>query len=154
MNTQRWPDRLQPPDLIRIEHLLSLFWTDLRRLPELVQREEHLLAEQLTAALRATVIEMMLALNGIALPIQTRHLNHYLSANQRAALVKTLTAPAVAGQTWIGRAVALVVIYRWYAPQLLNKYHLEYPDRLEQEVWAELVSALPGWPVTVATPEA
>jgi hypothetical protein len=153
MSTQPWPDPLQPPDPIRIEILLSQFWADLRMLPDLVHRDEHLLAEQLTAALRSTVIEMMLALNGIAPPAQTHHLNSYLSANQRSVLAKTLAAPVVAGQTWIARAVALVVIYRWYAPQLVARYHLAYPDRLEQETWGELVSALPGWPIMVTTPE-
>ncbi len=49
------------------------------------------------------------------------------------------------------RAVALVVIYRWYAPQLVEQYKLAYPQALEAEVWRQLQHELPDWPLTVTT---
>ena len=94
---------------------------------------------------------MMLALNGIQWPTGTRHLNGYLSASQRAALEKTLVAPEVSGESWIGRAVALVVIYRWYAPQLVEKFDLAYPHELENAVWTHLQQNIPDWPLSVTT---
>lgn len=93
----------------------------------------------------------MLALNGIAWPSSDLHLNLYLSARQRAALERTLIAPAASGESWIGQAVALTVIYRWYAPQLAAAFGLEQPAGLEAEVWAELRAAVYGWPAEVST---
>jgi len=66
-------------------------------------------------------------------------------------LEKTLVTPEVSPESWIGRAVALVVIYRWYAPQLVEKYNLTYPQALEDKVWAQLQHELPDWPLTVTT---
>ena len=147
----QWPDPLQPSSAVAVEAQLVAFWQLLQQLPELVQRQEHLLAEHLTTQLRGVIIEMMLALNGIQWPRSTRHLNHYLSASQRAALEKTLVAPSVSAESWLGRAVALVVIYRWYAPQLVEKFALAYPQALEAEVWQLLQRELPDWPLTITT---
>ena len=147
----QWPDPLQPPSAVAVEAHLVAFWQLLQQLPELVQRQEHLLAEHLTTQLRGVIIEMMLALNGIAWPSGTRQLNRYLSASQRTALEKTLVAPTVSMESWLGRAVALVVIYRWYAPQLVEKFALTYPQALEAEVWQLLQRELPDWPLTITT---
>ena len=148
-----WPDELQAPEPIRVQALLTSFWLELRQLSELIQRTEHLLAEASTAHLRALVLEMMLALNGIQPPQGTRHLNGYLSDSQRAAIQKTLIAPEVSAESWIGRAVALVVIYRWYAPQLVEKFGLDYPQKVEEEVWSLLRRELPDWPATITSDE-
>ena len=151
MTTQTWPDALSHPEAGRIQWLLEAFWHQLNTLPDLINRGEHLLAERSTATLRDLIIEMMLALNGIQWPTETQHLNSYLGASQRAVLEKTLVTPAVSSEGWIGRAVALVVIYRWYAPQLMEKYNLSYPQALEDKVWAQLQRELPDWPLTVTT---
>ena len=79
-----------------ITHLLRRFWQELATLPDLLQRDEQLLAAACTATLRQNVLEMMLALNGIAYPHVQRHLNTYLGKSQRSAIEKTLLAPAVA----------------------------------------------------------
>jgi len=147
----QWPDPLQPSSVVAVEAHLVTFWQLLQQLPELVQRQEHLLAEHLTTQLRGVIIEMMLALNGIQWPHGTRHLNHYFSASQRTALEKTLVAPTVSAESWLGRAVALVVIYRWYAPQLVEKFAIVYPQALEAEVWQLLQRVLPDWPLTITT---
>jgi hypothetical protein len=151
MNAQTYPDELRRPDPAHIQHLLGQFWLLLAGLPELIERDEHLLAGQLVAVLRQCVAEMMLALNGIAWPAGTRHLNAYLGTSQRAALEKTLLAPAVDAAAWIGQAVALVVIYRWYAPQLVERFGLLYPAALERETLAELQSKLQEWPMQITT---
>lgn len=146
-----WPDPLQKPTAADVAALLIDFWQVLQPLPDLLQRQEHLLADHLTTRLRSVIIEMMLALNGIQWPTGTRHLNGYLSASQRAALAKTLVAPTVSAESWIGRAVALVVIYRWYAPQLVEKFDLVYPQALETQVWVHLQQNIPDWPLSVTT---
>jgi len=151
MTNHTWPDALRRPEPERVQFLLVEFWQRLHTLPDLLVREEHLLAERNTSGLRDLIIEMMLALNGIQWPSATTHLNDYLGASQRAAIEKTLVAPAVTDDSWIGRAVALVVIYRWYAPQLVEKYQLEYPQTLEDDTWAHLQRAVPAWPLTVTT---
>ncbi len=151
MTNQTWPDALSRPEPDRVQLLLIEFWQRLRALPDLLIREEHLLAERNTAGLRDLIIEMMLALNGVQWPPATVHLNCYLGASQRAAIEKTLVAPTVNDDSWIGRAVALVVIYRWYAPQLVEKYGLEYPQALEDKTWTQLQREVPAWPLTVTT---
>jgi len=133
-----------------VANLLRTFWERLGQLPDLITRQENLLADQLTTQLRGIVLEMMLALNGIQWPSGTRHLNHYLSAQQRAAIEKTMVLPHVSAEAWIGRAVALIVIYRWYAPQLVEHFQLAYPAAVEAEVWA-LLQQLPDWPLSVTT---
>lgn len=131
MTEQHWPDALMPPTHENVAQLLRSFWRELAHLPHLLARDEYLLAAACTAALRRCVLEMMLALNGIAYPLGTTHLNTYLGASQRAALEKTLLAPSAAAESWIGQAVALVVIYRWYAPQLVAAFALPYDEELE-----------------------
>ncbi|HRW04323.1 MAG TPA: hypothetical protein P5121_04475 [Caldilineaceae bacterium] len=147
----QWPDPLQHPDARAVEANLVAFWQLLAQLPDLLNRQEYLLADRLTHQLRSTVLEMMLALNGIRWPRGTRHLNSYLSAQQRAAIEKTMVLPATSVEGWIGRAVALLVIYRWYAPQLVDAFALVYPRVLEEQVWQQLQTELAEWPLTVTT---
>jgi hypothetical protein len=151
MTNSRWPDPLQPPEPERVAALLGDFWRRLATLPDLVNRHEHLLAERLTAELRHLVIELMLALNGIRWPVATVHLNSYLGESQRAAIQRTLLLSEISAEAWIGRAVALVVIYRWYAPQLTARFALAYPQMLEDETLALLQSQLADWPLAIAT---
>ena len=146
-----WPDSLTAPTAEQVAQLLGNFWQALTALPELHRRGEQLLMAELNHELRGLILEMMLALNGIARPQSTRHLNGYLGESQRAAIEATLVAPAVNGDVWLGQAVALLVIYRWYAPQLVEKYDLTYPQALEETVWTQLCTTLPGWPVSVTT---
>jgi hypothetical protein len=51
----------------------------------------------------------------------------------------------------IGQAVSLVVIYRWYAPQLVAKHALHYPYAQEDACWESLLEHLPTWPRQVTT---
>ncbi len=160
-----WPDPLFVPDPDDVNQMLVSFWHQLRHLSDLLSDErrqntptapatnndENLLAIECLAGLRAIVIDMMLALNGIARPARTIHLNTYLSKNQRAALERTLLAPQISGETWIGQAVSLVVIYRWYAPQLVERYRLLYPADLEHEVWSTLRQRVYDWPADIST---
>ena len=146
-----WPDLLEPPDPARVGQALAEFWQTLARLPDLVNRDEHLLAERATAALRDIVLELMLALNGIRPPAGTAHLNGYLGESQRRAIEKTLVALTPAAPAWTGRAVACVTIYRWYAPQVTARFGVEYPAELEATVLAQVRAALPSWPAYIET---
>jgi hypothetical protein len=151
MSAQLWPDPLLPPEPDDIQALLARFWNCLAALADLLPEGECLLAAEQVAEARAVVIQLMLALNGIQRPPDTHRLNRYLSPAQRAALEKTLAAPTADAAAWVGQAVALVVIYRWYAPQLVDRYALHYPSAAEQNAWAALSHALPGWPQAVTT---
>ena len=151
MTVPTWPDPLQRPEPTQVEHLLIQFWHTLAGLADLIQRNEHLLANEQTEMLRKIVLEMMLALNGIQRPQGTLHLNSYLGESQRHVLEKTLIAPSVSAESWIGRAVALVVIYRWYAPQLVEKYRLTYPQSAEDRSLQHLQTQLPDWPLEIKT---
>lgn len=150
MNPSIWPDPLNPADAAHIQVALEQFWHILATLPDLIERRENLLAAEATAQLRRIVVEMMLALNGIAYPTNTSHLNTYLSDKQRAAVEKTLLVPSVGAESWIGQAVALIVIYQWYAPQLADKYRLSYPQAAQEAAWLHL-QRLPDWPLVITT---
>lgn len=145
-----YPDALTRPQPPAVAALLARFWDEVARLADLIPRAEHLLCAQTLAQARTTVLEMMLALNGIAYPGATRHLNTYLGASQRAALERTLLLPAVSAEAWIGQAVALTVIYRWYAPQLTAAYAVVYPQAAEDAALAAL-HTLPDWPLAITT---
>ena len=149
--TGQWPDPLTPVNPAAVHHLLDDFWYTLGALPDLLLRNQYLLAAELTDQLRALVLDMMLALNGIQPRAGTRHLHDYLGASQQAAITKTLLLPAVDRESFIGQAVALVVIYRWYAPQLVTRFKLTYPGDVEEATWQNLRAALFDWPETVAT---
>jgi hypothetical protein len=151
MSATPWPDSLQKPDPAHVAALLRDFWLTLATLADLLQRDEFLLCEAATHTLRHCVTAMMLALNGIAYPQGTSHLNLYLGPSQRAALEKTLLAPTTAHDAWLGQAVALVVIYRWYAPQLVAAYHVAYPQAVETTTLTYLQEKLPNWPTNITT---
>lgn len=153
MSNPTWPDALQPPQPAQVQQMLTTFWTNLATLADLLPREQYLLASEQVYSLRQTVLQMMLALNGIQRPT-TRDLNLYLSASQRAALEKTLLQPVEyesLAEVWIAQAVALVVIYRWYAPQLIAKFGLRYPHDEEHAAWQRLIANLPTWPQQITT---
>lgn len=149
--SSQWPDKLSKPNPDTVACQLAGFWTSLGELPGLILRGEHLLVAEQISLLRNQVVSLMLALNGIARPPGTRDLNAYLSTSQRKALEKTLIAPTIGRETWIGQAVALVVIYRWYAPQLVDSLDIPYPDSAEQAALSRLADALPDWPRTITT---
>jgi hypothetical protein len=150
MTHQSYPDLLQPAAPARIANALERFWSTLEPLADLLQRREYLLAAALAASLRQIMLELMLALNGIAWPDGTVNLNTYLGESQRTAIEKTLVAPTSGSDAWVGQAVALVVIYRWYAPQLVEQYELIYPQAAEDAALAQL-HRLPDWPRTITT---
>jgi hypothetical protein len=151
MTEQRRPDELIRPTQENVAQLLRGFWFELSTLPDLLKRDEHLLAAACTTALRRYVLEMMLALNGITYPTDTTHLNTYLGTSQRAAMEKTLLLPSVTAESWIGQAVSLVVIYRWYAPQLVAAFTLDYDEGLEAGTLALLQAELSDWPSAITT---
>lgn len=150
-DAHQWPDKLNAPIPVTVQQMLVDFWQTQRTLADQLARGELLLVANTIYELRTIVLSMMLALNGIERPIATRHLNGYLSENQRRVLEQTLKLPSVDADGWIGQSVALTVIYRWYAPQLVERHHLVYPQVLEDEVWTELRNTLPSWPAKVTT---
>jgi hypothetical protein len=149
--THSWPDPLEPPESAAVARQLASFWTTLGQLPALLTKDEQLLAAELAQELRRIMIDLMLALNGIQRPAGTRDLNRYLSANQRTALERTLTAPVPASESWVAQAVALVVIYRWYAPQLTKRFGLTYPQAAEDRAWEALRAGIYDWPAAITT---
>lgn len=140
-----------PPDRPHVEELLTRFWIVLGKLPDLLARDENLLAQQISSQLREVVLGMILAANGIQCPREPHSINALLGDSQRAAIEKTLIAPRVDRSAWISQAVALVVIYRWYAPQLVEKWRANYPAALELSVLAELAESTPEWPRAITT---
>lgn len=146
-----WPDSLNPPEPAHALSLLTTFWEQLEPLADLLQRDEWILAERLTVSLRDTVIEMMLAMNGIAWPAGTAYLNGYLGESQRKVLERTLETSGHTAGAWIARAVALVVIYRWYAVQIVERFGGELPVAHESRVLNDLAARLPGWPARIET---
>jgi hypothetical protein len=151
MTNRQWPDPLQRTDPVQVQRLLGDFWQHLQQLPDLLLRHEHLLAHVHLNQLRNMVIELMLARNGVQWPSGTTHLNSYLGESQRTVLERTLLLPGVRRESWIGCAVALVVIYRWYAPQLVEQYHLAYPQDAEEAALAHLQQQLADWPLAITT---
>lgn len=149
--TAQWPDPLTSPDPNRIDQLLAEFWVILGSLGDRLAAQEYLLANDITQQLRTTVLEMMLALNGIQRPTSTDSLNLYISKQQQEAISRTMVLPGLETGAWIGQAVALVVIYRWYAPQLAAKFDLSQPVELEAQVWETLCQQLPDWPSALST---
>lgn len=149
-NSTTYPDSLTRAAAPGVTALLGRFWTELAPLADLLARDEQLLCAQVLGQARQTVVEMMLALNGIAWPPGTRHLNSYLGASQRTAIERTLLLPQVGRDGWIGQAVALTVIYRWYAPQLVEAYAVTYPHAAETATLAAL-HTLPEWPLAITS---
>ena len=145
------PDRLERPEPAEIQQQLVSFWRLLAPLTILAPRDEYLLLQEQLGDVRRTLIVLMLALNGIKRPQTTARLSSYLGESQQRAIYSTLALPEVSREAYIAQAVSLVVIYRWYAPQLVERYGLTYPTDVEQDVWQRLRDALFDWPATITT---
>lgn len=145
-----WP-ALRPPDRDDVLALLAYFWMPLSRLPAALNRGEHLAAAQLLVDARRSLIDLVVGLNGADRPPSPARINQYLGPAQLEAFEKTLTAKAVDPAAWIGQAVALIVLYRWYAPQLVEIYTVPYPAALERTVLALLSAEVDGWPALIQT---
>ncbi len=147
-----------PPDPGVVETQLGRFWLLLARLPAAVRRGEQLAAHLLLTEIHALLIDLVVSLNGGS-RLQTKsRINQYLGPAQREAFEKSLglglsgrQKGAGGGAKWIGQAVALVVLYRWYAPQLTEKYSLLYPQMAEDTVLALLSAELENWPDRIST---
>ncbi|MBX3001304.1 MAG: hypothetical protein KF893_22475 [Caldilineaceae bacterium] len=145
-----WP-ALTPPDRDALISSLAYFWMPLSRLPAVLNRDEHLAAVQLLVDARRTLIDLVVALNGAERPPSPARINQYLGPAQLEAFIKTVSVKTVDPAAWIGQAVALVVLYRWYAPQLVEIYNIPYPAALERTVLALLSAEIDGWPARIQT---
>ena len=146
---------LSPPDRHAIGAQLAQFWLLLAQLPAVLERREDLAAHALLAEMRALLLDLVVALNGAARPRSTARINQFLGPRQRDAFEKTLdmgrSGPGSPRASWIGQAVALVVLYRWYAPQLCEIWPEPYPQQAEDTVLALLHAQINGWPAAIET---
>lgn len=155
-----WPDSLEAPDTPYVQQLLTGFWAILARLPDLFARSEIVLLHTAIAELRRQIAAMMLAANGIRYPDDTRRLNLYLGESQRIALEKTVDLPpsesleTTRRESPLAQALALVVIYQWYAPQLYRTYGAQIPSTTQSRILAHLHATVPFWPATIHTDSA
>ena len=158
---RRFPARktgLNPPDSSTVDRQLGQFWLQLARLAAVLNRQETLAAYALLTELRTILIDLVVCLNGASRPHAKARINQFLGEAQREAFERSLgnSQPALPhaseGSTnWIGQAVALVVLYRWYAPQLAEQHDLSYPQPLEDTVLALLHAEIKGWPAYIST---
>lgn len=146
----RWPD-LRPADPARIQRTLADFWTELAAAAVQIAAQDPLAAHARLTRLRTLVLACVVGLNGADLPENLDGIAALLGPSQRAAMQRTLAAPSVDPSAWVGQAVALVVIYRWYAPQLVQKFGLTYPDLAESQALARVGRFLPDWPKSITT---
>ena len=142
---------LQKGDAEAVQAGLNHFWQLLAHLPAAVNRGEHLAAAALLHNVRAALTDLVVALNGATRPASPARINPFLGSAQRDAFEKTLRHSANETESWIGQAVALIVLYHWYAPQLAELYSLDYPTRLEESVLALLSVEVPGWPAHITS---
>ncbi|MYC95447.1 MAG: hypothetical protein F4X14_10795 [Caldilineaceae bacterium SB0661_bin_32] len=149
---------LGSPDTELIEMQLQRFWLLLARLPAVVRRQEELAAHSLLSELRTLLIDLVVSLNGARRPQTTARINQFLGQAQREAFERSLgysqvnwRSGAGTGFNWIGQAVSLVVLYRWYAPQLAERHSLPYPKRAEETVLTLLSAKLESWPSNITT---
>ena len=142
---------LRPADPARLQRALADFWTELAASAVQIAAQDHLAAHARLTRLRTLVLTCMVGLNGADLPEDLDGVADLLGPSQRAALQKTLAAPGVNPSAWVGQAVALVVIYRWYAPQLVEKFGLTYPALAESLALAKVGRFLPDWPQSITT---
>ncbi|MCB0113935.1 MAG: hypothetical protein KDD84_07585 [Caldilineaceae bacterium] len=140
---------LTPPNVDTVAANLSNFWIALSHLPALVNRQEHLAAARRLDDARQILVDLVVALNGADRPPSPSRVNQYLGPLQRDAFEKTLPVRAATAESWIGQAVALIVLYRWYAPQLVEIHPIDYPTALEKSVLALLSAEVDGWPAMV-----
>ncbi len=146
------------PDSRLIESQLRRFWLLLARLPAVVGRQEQLAAHMLLTEMQALLIDLVVTLNGGSLPHTNPRINQFLGPAQREAFERSMGLRPSGrqkrvgdGATWVGQAVALVVLYRWYAPQLAQKHSLRYPQLAEDTVLALLSAELENWPARIST---
>lgn len=135
----------------RVQQLLETFWWLLARLPAQINRGEELAAAANLHRLRTLLTELVVAFNGAQQPPFPARINQFLGDSQQEAFEKTLLTKSVGRTAWIGQAVALVVLYRWYAPQLATLYDLIYPTELEETVLALLDRDVADWPAQIKT---
>ena len=147
-----------PPDAGLIERQLWRFWLLLARLPAVVGRQEQLAAHLLLTEMCTLLIDLVVFLNGGSRLLTRARVNQYLGQAQREAFEKSLGLRRSMQQkmaencaNWIGQAVALVVLYRWYGPQLAKNYSLPYPQVAEDTVLALLSAELDSWPARITT---
>ena len=150
---------LEQPTAVDVQGRLDRFWILLARLPAVVRRREEIAAHALLTELRTLLINMVVALNGASRPQSAARINQYLGVAQQEAFERSLgnSKPTSMGVQrtgaagWIGQAVALIVLYRWYAPQLVEMYGAPYPQRAEETVLDLLVAEIEGWPAQITT---
>lgn len=142
---------LVPPDAESVASALAYFWVQLARLPAALNRQETLAAHRLLSESRRALIDLVVALNGAQRPAAVARVNQYLGPAQLEAFQKTLPLPQPNHEGWIGQAVALIVLYRWYAPQLVEMYNIPYPRALERTALSLLASEVQGWPALIQT---
>ncbi len=143
------------PDLVRAQ--LVQFWLLLAQLPAVLGRQEDLAAHTLLAETRALLVDLVVALNGATRPRTTVRVNQFLGPEQLHAFEKSLgmgstsSGASSPNSSWIGQAVALIVLYRWYAPQLSEIFRAPYPQQAEDTVLALLRARINGWPAVIET---
>ncbi len=146
-----------PPDPDVIGAQLGQFWLLLAQLPAVLERRENLAAHALLAETRSLLLDLVVALNGTIRPQSNTRINQYLGPKQRDSFEKSLgkdqthSGPVSHRASWIGQAVALVVLYRWYAPQLSEIFCAPYPQQAEDTVLALLRDRIDGWPAVIDT---
>lgn len=150
--------QLGPPNVKTVEKNLARFWLLLGRLPAVVRRREALAAHALVADMRMLLVELVVALNGADRPQSRARINQFLGPAQLAAFENSMGLPhtgqrqeAIQGPNWVGQAVSLVVLYRWYAPQLVERHEIRYPQAAEDAVLALLRGELENWPAQIST---
>ncbi|MGB5051412.1 MAG: hypothetical protein WBO46_20860 [Caldilineaceae bacterium] len=143
--------RFQKAERAGVEQRLLGFWQLLALLPPLMNRGEHLAAADLLHRLRGVLTELVVALNGATRPANATRVNQFLGPAQQDAFEKSLHQTENLAESWTGQAVALIVLYRWYAPQLVEIHSLDYPTALEATVLALLSAEVPGWPARITT---
>ncbi len=143
--------RLEKAEAPAVQVALVSFWQQLAHLPAALNRQEHLAAVALLQQARTHLTDLVVALNGATRPNTPTRINEFLGPAQRDAFEKTLGQSDSLGESWIGQAVALIVLYRWYAPQLVEIHKLVYPTALEETVLALLSTEVSGWPARITT---
>ncbi len=150
--------QLGPPIVKVLEKKLARFWLLLGRLPAVVKRQESLAAHALLADIRMLLVDLVVALNGADRPQTRARINQYLGPAQLEAFENSMglsqtvqRREAIQGQNWVGQAVSLVVLYRWYAPQLVERHEIRYPQAAEDAVLTLLRAELENWPAQIST---
>lgn len=143
--------RLEPAEASAVQAGLISFWQRLAHLPAALNRQEHLAAVALIQQARTHLTDLVVALNGATRPNTPARINEFLGPAQQDAFEKSLGQSESLDESWIGQAVALIVLYRWYAPQLVEIHKLVYPTALEETVLALLSAEVSGWPARITT---